>query len=141
MDDEAEKDGQAALQRKLVVLATELAIRVTGLIELASTERGEVLARWQTALREANRELLGSAALSTEELLRCVLRASALWLLPAPWPHAHGVFGPGSRVSAGARDEAPASDAAPEVVPAEGPAFASYRSSGGHAAAQVAKPR
>jgi hypothetical protein len=85
-----------------------------------------------------------AAAVSTAHSLALwshLLRASGLWLLPAPWPLAHGFFGPGSRVSAGAPDEAAASGAAPEVVPAEGPAFASYRSSGGHAAAQVAKPR
>ncbi|HEY7550935.1 MAG TPA: hypothetical protein VH913_15635 [Hyphomicrobiaceae bacterium] len=68
-----------------------------------------------------------------------LLRASVLWLLPAPWPVAHSLFGPGSRVSADATDEAAAPDAAPGAAPAEGPAFASYRSSGGHAAAQVAK--
>jgi hypothetical protein len=77
MDDDG-KDGQAALQRKLVVLATELAIRVNALMQLATTERGEVLARWRAALGETNRELLGSTTLSTDELLRCVLRASAL---------------------------------------------------------------
>jgi hypothetical protein len=102
-------------------------------LALAATEM-----MWAVALATA-RAAVASTAHSLA-LWSHVLQASALRLSPAPWPIAHGPFGGGPSASAGAREEALAQDAAPEAAPAEGSAFASYRSSGGHAAAQVAKP-
>ncbi|HEY1245032.1 MAG TPA: hypothetical protein VGF29_09390 [Hyphomicrobiaceae bacterium] len=107
--------------------------------DLDSLTAAAIEITWAVAL--ATTRAAAASTVHSLALWSHVLRASALWLLPAPWPLAHGFFGPGSRVSADATHEAAAPDAAPEAVPAEGPAFASYRSSGGHAAAQVAKPR
>jgi hypothetical protein len=68
-----------------------------------------------------------------------MLRAPALYAPLGPWSIARGPFLPGPKAAA-APAEAPAQDAAPAAAPMGGPAFASYRSSGGHAAAQVTKP-
>jgi hypothetical protein len=84
-----------------------------------------------------------AAAASTAHSLALwahILRAPALCLPPGPWSTAHGPFGTNPQPTTGAPTDVPARNSAPEAAPAEAPAFASYRSSGGHATAQVTRP-
>ena len=92
---------------------------------------------WAVALA-TTRAAVVSTAHSLALWSQMLLRAPALYPPVGPWSIARGSLLPGPNAGAPPA-EAPAQDVT-AAAPAEGPAFASYRSSGGHAAAQVTKP-
>jgi hypothetical protein len=105
-------------------------------LDTLATAASEMI--WAVALA-TTRAAVASTAHSLA-LWSHMLRAPALYLPPGPWSIAHRRFGADPQPTAGAPPDARTQDSTREAAPVEAPAFASYRSSGGHAVSQVTKP-